>query len=388
MYDKSTVKILFRLSQIPISIYSPDWELLDCCPSFLKEPEPFEAGRLQKLREELNKKSLCFVPYDSQVPVALCGCKGPEEIFVLGPFSYGKTHTFESRNFLRKNRIREAPPCPLDDIFSIACFLSQKEPSKEPGMDMYGEFLPLAEQGENQDLVINEEIRQLDSFQKNHTYMDEQVLYDHIKNGDVEYLEKQAPYTAPSHPILMDDLKKNEEYMTVISISLAARAAIEGGLSSAEGFLNNDIYLKKLAECKSVFEIDRLRWESQLYFARLVAQNKKKSGANLHVEEFKKSVLSKRFSKISIQEIADDLGISKEYLQKLFKKHEGISITQYISDIKIEAACNLLKYSDRKIQEISEYLQYGSVSHFSTAFRKKTGQSPKEYRDKNRKTIY
>lgn len=89
---------------------------------------------------------------------------------------------------------------------------------------------------ENRNLIVNEELRQLDAFQKNHTYIEEQVLYDHIKAGDVEYLKNRELYHTPSHPVLIEDLKKNEEYMAVISISLAARAAIEGGLSSAEGF--------------------------------------------------------------------------------------------------------------------------------------------------------
>ena len=271
---------------------------------------------------------------------------------------------------------------------ALVSFLTGEEFQEERRKDILGEFLPDREERENQELVTREELRQIDSFQKNHTYMDEQLLYDHIKEGDVEFLEKQEFYEAPSHPIIIEDLKKNEEYMTVISISLAAREAIEGGLSSAEGFINNDIYLKKLSECKTVFEMDRLRRESQIYFARLVADHKNRSSVNFHVEEVKKNIISKRFTKISIQEIADNLGISKEYMQKLFKKYEGISITEYISDIKIEAACNMLRYSDRKIQEIAEYLHYGSVSHFSTAFRKKMHQSPKKYRNQNRKTVF
>ena len=160
-----------------------------------------------------------------------------------------------------------------------------------------GRTSPDKEAGETRELIVKEELRQIDSFQKNHTYMDEQLLYDHIKEGDTEYLEKQDFYEAPSHPIIIEDLKKNEEYMTVISISLAARAAIEGGLSSAEGFINNDIYLKKLSQCKTVFEMDRLRRESQIYFARLVADHKKKSSVNFHVEEVKKNIISKRFAK-------------------------------------------------------------------------------------------
>ena len=388
MYDANTLKILFRFSQIPINVYSLEWKLMETFTCFFHKPEAFEAKMLEKVKGGLAGKKFFFLSYDLQVPVALCGCRGEEEYYILGPFSYGRTDTFECRNFMRKNKIRECPKCQLEDIFAFVSYLTGEEFQEERRKDILGELLPEKEEAENQELITREELRQIDSFQKNHTYMDEQLLYDHIKEGDVEYLEKQDFYEAPSHPIIIDDLKKNEEYMTVISISLAARAAIEGGLSSAEGFINNDIYLKKLSECKTVFEMDRLRRESQIYFARLVADHKKKSGVNFHVEEIKKNIISKRFTKISIQEIADELGISKEYMQKLFKKYEGISITEYISDIKIEAACNMLRYSDRKIQEIAEYLHYGSVSHFSTAFRKKMHQSPKEYRDQNRKTVF
>lgn len=388
MYDANTLKILFRFSQIPVTVYTLEWTRIESFASFIKAPETFEKDRLEKVKEELAGKKFLFLSYDPLVPVALCGCRGEEEYFILGPFSYGPTDTFECRNFIRKNKIRECPKCQLEDIFAFVSYLTGEEFQEERRKDILGELLPDREEGENQELITREELRQIDSFQKNHTYMDEQLLYDHIKEGDVEYLEKQDFYEAPSHPIIIDDLKKNEEYMTVISISLAARAAIEGGLSSAEGFINNDIYLKKLSQCKTVFEMDRLRRESQIYFARLVADHKKKSGVNFHVEEVKKNIISKRFTKISLQEIADELGISKEYMQKLFKKYEGISITEYISDIKIEAACNMLRYSDRKIQEIAEYLHYGSVSHFSTAFRKKMHQSPKEYRDQNRKTVF
>lgn len=388
MYDANTLKILFRFSQIPVTVYTLEWTRIESFASFIKAPETFEKNRLEKVKEGLAGKKFLFLSYDPLVPVALCGCRGEEEYFILGPFSYGPTDTFECRNFIRKNKIRECPKCQLEDIFAFVSYLTGEEFQEERRKDILGELLPDREEGENQELITREELRQIDSFQKNHTYMDEQLLYDHIKEGDVEYLEKQDFYEAPSHPIIIDDLKKNEEYMTVISISLAARAAIEGGLSSAEGFINNDIYLKKLSQCKTVFEMDRLRRESQIYFARLVADHKKKSGVNFHVEEVKKNIISKRFTKISLQEIADELGISKEYMQKLFKKYEGISITEYISDIKIEAACNMLRYSDRKIQEIAEYLHYGSVSHFSTAFRKKMHQSPKEYRDQNRKTVF
>ncbi|MGN1261658.1 MAG: helix-turn-helix domain-containing protein, partial [Candidatus Enteromonas sp.] len=45
-----------------------------------------------------------------------------------------------------------------------------------------------------------------------------------------------------------------------------------------------------------------------------------------------------------------------------------------------EEAKRLLRYGDKPISQIAEYLGYSSQSHFSTAFRDATGLSPKEYR--------
>ena len=388
MYNENTMKILFRFSQIPTTVYTTEWKKLKEFTCIHEEPEKFEAERLKEAKEGLAEKNFLFLPYDALVPIGLCACRGEEELFILGPFSYGRTDAFECRYFIRKNKIRECPKCQLDDIFALASFLTGEEFEEERKRDIPETPAADDRKDREREQAIREELRQMDAFQKNHTYRDELILYDHIKEGDAEYLEKQAFYETPSHPVIINDLKKNEEYMAVIGISMAARAAIEGGLSSAEGFINNDIYLKKLSECRTVLEMDRLRRESQIHFARLVADHKKKSSMNFYVEEVKKNILSKRFAKISIQEIAEELGISKEYMQKLFKKYEGIPITEYIAEIKIGAACKLLLYSDRKIQDIAECLHYGSVSHFSTAFRKKMHQSPKEYRERNRKTTF
>ena len=81
-----------------------------------------------------------------------------------------------------------------------------------------------------------------------------------------------------------------------------------------------------------------------------------------------------------MQGIADELGISKDYMSKLFKKHEGLPIIEYILNIKIEAACNMLKYSDLQVSDIALYLHFGSLSYFSRVFKKKMGMSPQQYR--------
>ncbi len=129
--------------------------------------------------------------------------------------------------------------------------------------------------------------------------------------------------------------------------------------------------------------------EGYLQFARIVRDRKRKGSAlNRHVEECKRAIVTRRFERISIDELAADVGVSKEYLQKLFKQYEGIPITEYIIDKKLEAACNMLRFSDRKISEIADHLHFGSVSHFSLVFRRKKGQSPTAYRREQQRTLY
>ena len=110
---------------------------------------------MQTLKENMAEKKIYFVAYDAHVPIALCGCRGEEEYFILGPFSYGLTNTFESRNFIRKNRIRECPKCRLEDILALVSFLTGEEFQEERRKDILGEFLPDRAERENQELVTS-----------------------------------------------------------------------------------------------------------------------------------------------------------------------------------------------------------------------------------------
>lgn len=385
MFDKPTIQILFRFCQIPITIFDLEWNKIEKISSHDVEPKIFEINKLDELKKEICEKPFCLISYGENIPIGICGCRGEQEYYVLGPVAYGKIDDFACRNFVKKHKIRECPNVQLEALYALAEYLAGNVNKTNNQSDI------VVEQDTSvveKSMITNEELRQIDTFQANHTYMDEIAWFDHIRSGDVEYMETHSFAKVPSHPVMLASLMKNEEYITAISISLAARAAIEGGVSSSEGFINNDIYLKKLAECKKVTEVIQLRKESQIYFAKLVAQHRKKNTMNIYVEKAKKSIAAKRFNQISLQEIADEAGISKDYLQKIFKQHEGIPITEYISNVKIEAACNMLKYSDRRIREIAEYLHFGSVSYFSIAFRKKMNLSPKQYREQNKKITF
>lgn len=56
------------------------------------------------------------------------------------------------------------------------------------------------------------------------------------------------------------------------------------------------------------------------------------------------------------------------------------NISDVITDIRIETACNLLKNTNLSLKEISAKVGYSNQYYFSSCFKKKTGQTPSSYR--------
>ena len=83
---------------------------------------------------------------------------------------------------------------------------------------------------------------------------------------------------------------------------------------------------------------------------------------------------------ISLEDIASEINISYSYFRKLFKEYTGLSPANYIQEMKIERAKNMLMTSELSIKEIAYILNFDSASHFSIAFRSRTGKTPSEYR--------
>lgn len=85
---------------------------------------------------------------------------------------------------------------------------------------------------------------------------------------------------------------------------------------------------------------------------------------------------------LSLKDIADQLNLSIGYMCSSFKKNKGMSIMNYYKILKIKRAKILLKETDKSILEISTALSFSSQGNFSRTFKKITGLSPKDYRNK------
>lgn len=84
--------------------------------------------------------------------------------------------------------------------------------------------------------------------------------------------------------------------------------------------------------------------------------------------------------RFTLQEVADYVGISKNYFSKVFKDMEGKTYWDYLTEYRMKQAKLLLKNSSKSINEISYAVGYESVNHFSRKFKEMEGISPLQYR--------
>lgn len=86
-------------------------------------------------------------------------------------------------------------------------------------------------------------------------------------------------------------------------------------------------------------------------------------------------------SSLSIQDIAEEIGMSYSSFRKLFKEYTGLSPASYFQDIKLQRAKELLCHTQISVKEIAYSLNFDSPDYFSTQFKKKTGKRPRDFRE-------
>lgn len=110
--------------------------------------------------------------------------------------------------------------------------------------------------------------------------------------------------------------------------------------------------------------------------------NSKSTANNKRIIGKIKKYINDNFNQdISLEELAKQVDISPSYLSNLFKQSNGFSITEYITEARIEKAKEYLSTTNMMIYEIAEAVGYNNIYYFSKIFKKVTGVSPIKYKD-------
>ena len=226
-------------------------------------------------------------------------------------------------------------------------------------------------------------------YGKIHNPYDQELReFSSIESGDLEQLKRSLDedYTGEVG-LLADQPLRNAKNRAIVVVALASRAAMRGGVVPEAAYSLSDSYIQKIEKCRDIPAVFHLFYAAEYEYARMVKElNEQKEGIlvkdkNPHINKCKDYIFSHLHGKLSVQDIADALGLNAGYLSELFHACEKITLTEYIRREKINLAKNLLIYSRYSYSEISTYLGFSSQSHLGKYFKEASGMTMRQYRE-------
>lgn len=86
---------------------------------------------------------------------------------------------------------------------------------------------------------------------------------------------------------------------------------------------------------------------------------------------------------LNVEKLCQEVGLSRAHLNRKMKELFGLTPSEFIRNVRLRKACELLRQPDVDISQIAYSVGFSSQPHFSTAFKRFTGISPTEFRQKN-----
>ncbi len=161
--------------------------------------------------------------------------------------------------------------------------------------------------------------------------------------------------------------------------------------------LDEPIYLNELGSCyknmKSLLNDGEeagmeLIIVNQDMISSLIKDGKRYSLGDTQAISIVKNYIAENLDKpLSLTLLANLVYYNSSYLSRIFKKFTGMTLTNYITKMRMEKAKEMLTRTNKKINAIASELCFASQSYFNQAFRRETGMSPLEYRIKYRRML-
>ncbi|AIQ60076.1 response regulator [Paenibacillus borealis] len=152
-----------------------------------------------------------------------------------------------------------------------------------------------------------------------------------------------------------------------ISVGLGSCREGIGRIAISYGEALNAAQLKPVIGEAGVFVSGEIR-HSQNSHHTLLKEMEQYMRQHFHEEE------------LNLTAIAGHVHISSAYASTLFKKYKGMNLSEYLIQLRIDKAAELLSTTDAKSYEVSEQVGYRNPQYFSVLFKKHYGKSPSEYR--------
>ncbi len=218
------------------------------------------------------------------------------------------------------------------------------------------------------------------------TWAMEQELMRLIEEGNLNFREQISKKLGAGSVGHMGngDPTRHLKNAIIVSTALVTRAAIRGGLSPEIAYTLSDRYINEIEASHTIAELAEISTTMQDDFVHRVHQIKIGEGCSQKVQYYKNYLQLHINEKLSVKAFAEKMGISITHLARLFREDVGMTVSEYVMSLKVEAAKDLLRAENKTMQEICSELGFCSQSYFGMKFKQHTGLTPTEFRKQYR----
>ena len=175
-----------------------------------------------------------------------------------------------------------------------------------------------------------------------------------------------------------DPLRNMKNY-SIIFNSLFRKAAEQGKVHPIYINKISSQFAYKIEAASSLEEITALRKEMVRKYCFLV-KNHSMSNFSLTIQKALTIINGDLKEELTLAKIASSLNINPSYLSTQFKKEVGQTLTDYVTEKRIQNAILLLNSTDNQIADIAHDCGIDDIQYFSKIFKRKIGYTPREYR--------
>ena len=218
-------------------------------------------------------------------------------------------------------------------------------------------------------------------------YDNEKALMEMVRKGDLNYQDalKKSIIFSSGVPLKSSEFLRQSKTSAIVFVSLATRAAMEGGLAPTVAYPLGDSYIQAIEESSSQNEIGSLCYAMYHDFILRVHKLHRNPAYSSAINKCCDYIEINRDKKIEVEDLATLVGYTSYYLTEKFKKEVGVSLNTYIKKVKVERAKTLLETTDLPVCEVAEKTAFNTPNYFIQVFRELTGETPVQYRNHKEK---
>lgn len=217
-------------------------------------------------------------------------------------------------------------------------------------------------------------------------YYYETLLFNCIRDGDLDRLGK-IHVVVQEQEVFIDRTSTSNlisaKYYAVAFVTLISRKAIEGGMYEETVYNKADKFIEMIDQQTSAREIINSIKEALFDWTRTVQTFKENAKVSPIINNCLEIIQRNLLNKVTIGALAQLLNVNEEQLSQQFKKEVGVSINNYVRDLKLNLAKDLLRNTDMPIADISSSLKFSTQSYFTVLFKQLFGETPDKIRNQS-----